>query len=154
MEGGHKSGLLYMPACMMSHSPVDLVIVMLGGNDAQSRFGMSAMMIAEAMMHFLRQLRLYALNSQGQSARILLVAPPPIGEGVANCRYGQCFGPDSVATLARLKDEYQRLARLMRCEFLDAGPVSELSPIDSIHLTPEGHRRLAQAMENKILDIL
>ncbi|MDD6882536.1 MAG: SGNH/GDSL hydrolase family protein [Eubacteriales bacterium] len=154
VEGGFKSGLTYMPPCVMSHCPVDLTVVMLGTNDTKSRFGMSAMAIAQAMMHFLRQLRTYALDAGGKSAKILLVAPPPLLEGISGCRYGQCFGADSLAASQKLKDEYLRLSKLMRCDFLDAGPVSEISTIDCTHLTAAGHTRLAQAMFQKIHEIL
>ena len=45
VEGGHKSGLTYLPPCVMSHSPLDLIIIMLGSNDLKKRFGMTAFTI-------------------------------------------------------------------------------------------------------------
>lgn len=40
------SGLDYIYPCLMSHEPVDLLIIMLGTNDTKERFGASAECIA------------------------------------------------------------------------------------------------------------
>ena len=40
------SGLDYIYPCLMSHEPVDLLIIMLGTNDTKERFGASAACIA------------------------------------------------------------------------------------------------------------
>ena len=37
IEGGYKSGAAYLPPCLMSHAPLDVVILMLGTNDASYR---------------------------------------------------------------------------------------------------------------------
>ena len=59
VEGGYKSGAAYLPPCLMSHSPLDCVILMLGSNDTKQRFGMNAKTIGEAMMQLVRLARLY-----------------------------------------------------------------------------------------------
>ena len=38
VEGGYKSGMVYLPPCLMSHNPLDLVAIMLGTNDTKQRF--------------------------------------------------------------------------------------------------------------------
>ena len=43
VEGGYKSALTYLPPCLMSHNPLDIVVLMLGTNDAKERFSMNAM---------------------------------------------------------------------------------------------------------------
>ena len=40
------SGLDYIYPCLMSHEPVDLLVIMLGTNDTKERFGASATCIA------------------------------------------------------------------------------------------------------------
>ena len=40
------SGLDYIYPCLMSHEPVDLLVIMLGTNDTKERFGASAACIA------------------------------------------------------------------------------------------------------------
>ena len=37
-----RSGLGYIGGCVKSHAPLDLIIIMLGTNDAKTRYGVSA----------------------------------------------------------------------------------------------------------------
>ena len=41
-----RCGLDYIYPCLMSHEPVDLLVIMLGTNDTKERFGSSAACIA------------------------------------------------------------------------------------------------------------
>lgn len=68
VEGGYKSGLDYLPACVMSHSPLDLVIIMLGTNDMKKRFGMTAFTIGGAVTQLVKAARAHALDAFGRSA--------------------------------------------------------------------------------------
>ena len=47
IEGVHKNGRTYLRPCLESHSPVDLIALMLGTNDLKKRFGSSASDIAQ-----------------------------------------------------------------------------------------------------------
>jgi hypothetical protein len=38
----------------------------------------------------------------------------------------------------------------MRCDFFDAVPFAEVSPLDAVHMTAQGHLRLGEAMAEKI----
>jgi len=154
VEGGFKSGLQYMPPCMMTHNPIDLVIIALGVNDTKSKFGLSACMVAEAMMHFIFQLRHYAFDSKGNSSKILLLCPAPLLDNIRNVRFGQFFGEDSVETSKHLSEEFARVAKLTRCEFFDAKGVAEVSPVDCLHYSEKGHRDLAKALSTKVKEIL
>ena len=50
VEGGYKSGYDYLPPCLMSHNPLEVVIIMLGINDTKRRFGLTPMTIGQGMM--------------------------------------------------------------------------------------------------------
>ena len=146
VEGGYKSGAAYLPPCLMSHNPLDLVILMLGANDAKMRFNMTARTIAEGNMRLIRLIRLYGMDERGAPPRVLLVAPPPIGENIMQTSYAQVFGENAAAVTRGLAAEYARYARLMRCDFLDAGQYAAASREDAIHMTAEGHARLAEVL--------
>ena len=50
-----------------------------------------------------------------------------------------------------LAGEYEKIAQLMNCHYLDANEiVSETDDIDYIHLTEKGHRELAAALSELI----
>ena len=153
VEGGYKSGADYLPPCLMSHNPLDVVIIMLGANDAKMRFNMTARTIAEGCMRLIRLTRLYGMDERGNPPQVLLTAPPPIAEWVADTPYAQVFGPNAAAVTRGLPDEYARYARLMRCEFMDAGQFAACSREDAIHITAEGHMRLAEAFRDKLLQM-
>ena len=153
-EGGYKSGANYLPPCLMSHNPLDAVILMLGSNDSKKRFGLEPMTIGEGMMQLIRLTRMYAQNSDGTPAKIIVVAPPPIRDCLEKTRYRDCFGPDAIRVTRGLKDEYARIARLLRCEFVDAAQFAALSEMDSLHFTREDHLRMAEGMAKKLRAML
>jgi lysophospholipase L1-like esterase len=49
-----------------------------------------------------------------------------------------------------LASYYKQTAEKYGCEFLDAALVAEPSDEDSVHMLPEGHRALAEAVAEKI----
>ena len=153
VEGGYKSGADYLPPCLMSHNPLDLVIIMLGANDSKMRFNMTARTIAEGCMRLIRLVRLYGMDERGDPPKILLTAPPPIADWVMDTPYAQVFGPEAAAVTRGLPAEYARYARLMRCDFFDAGQVTGCSREDAIHMTAQGHIALSEALRDRVLSI-
>ena len=74
------SGIDYLSPCLRSHSPIDLLIIMLGTNDSKERFSANAYAIGKGM----ERLILSAKNTDcwaKSEPNILVVCPPPIGEG-------------------------------------------------------------------------
>lgn len=154
VEGGFKSGMQYLPPCLLSHNPLDMIVVMLGTNDTKRRFGMAASAIAQALAHLVRLCHLYGLDARGEPSRVLIVAPPPISERVADTRMWGAFDRSSMEVSAQLAGEYERVARLMRCGFLDAARLCRASDEDGVHLTAEGHRALARGVREAVLNML
>lgn len=154
IEGGFKSGLNYLPACVMSHSPLDLVIIMLGTNDMKKRFGMTAFTIGGGVTQLVKAVRAYAMDANGAAPKILIVSPPEILDNVMETRHAPIFGEDSHAISLELPHELRRVAKLQRCEFMDAAPHAQVTPVDAVHLTREGHLSLARAIYDKVKEIL
>lgn len=154
IEGGYKSGAAYLPPCLMSHNPLDLVVIMLGTNDTKRRFNLTPMTIGEGMMQLIRLTRLYATDRSGNPSKILVVAPPPILDSLMRSRHGECFGEQAIGVSKGLAAEYARISKLLRCEFFDAASWAEVSAIDAVHLTREGHAGLAEGLARKIQQIL
>ena len=153
VEGGYKSAMSYLPPCLMSHDPLDLVIVMLGTNDTKGRFAMTAPASAQAWAHLLRLVHLYAADGRGAPSRVLVIAPPPVRPEVMKTRMAGTFDERSIEVSKRLAEEYLRIARLMRCEYLNAADFCLASEEDGVHLTAAGHRALARGVADKIRDI-
>ncbi len=49
MEGQKETGVSYLLPCLESHSPIDLLIIMLGTNDLKARFSVTPYDIGESL---------------------------------------------------------------------------------------------------------
>lgn len=151
-----KSGLALLPAILKTHMPVDLLILMLGSNDMKSRFHMEAGEIARAASLLVSTAKQVSASKSpdGTPCRILLVAPPPIS---AALRDGACyceFGERALRISPELSGWYERVAHSQQVYFLDAAALVQPSAIDGLHLTPDGHETLAQAIAQQCRTIL
>lgn len=135
-------------ALLNSHEPLDLLILMLGTNDAKTRFGADAEQITKGMRILVEEAKSVPCWGKG-GPKILIVAPVPIEEGVT---YPE-FSPDCVETTKALAREYAFLAVEEQVNFLDAGGC-KLTKADHVHLTAKGHRQLAERMETAVREIL
>ena len=149
VEGGHKSGAKYLPPCLMSHQPLDLVILMLGTNDTKQRFSLNAFTIAQGAGQLIELCRRYAPEAQ-----VLLVSPIEVGENLMQTPLGAIFGPESIAISKQFPTEYKALSVLHNTHFLDAAAIAKPSPIDAIHMAPEDQIALAEALAAKVRTIL
>lgn len=154
VEGGYKSGAQYLPAALISHSPLDLVIIMLGTNDLKQRFGMNPKTIGDAMMQLVKICRVYGYDDHGNPPKIMIVSPAPILDTLMQAGHGESFGRQAIAMSYDLSREYLRVAKLLRCSFFDAGECAEASGFDSVHLTRESHLRLGESLAVKVKEIL
>lgn len=150
VEGGYKSGVNYLPPCLMSHNPLDVVILMLGTNDTKRRFGLTPMSIGQSMMQLVRVCKLYGMNADGDPPHIIITAPPPILDNLMETRHAECFGEQAIAVSKGLGPELRRVSKLLRVDFFDAAPFAEVSPLDAVHMTARGHLQLAEALSEKL----
>ena len=75
-----RRGSDYLPPCLRSHAPLDLLILALGCNDMKKRFSASPGDIANGAERLIHIARAEAVGPGGAPPAILLVAPPPIGQ--------------------------------------------------------------------------
>jgi len=141
IEGVYKNGLTYLTPCLESHRPVDLVTIALGTNDLKMRFGMPPSDIAAGAGILIETVR-HALAAFGQSAKVLLIAPPPILE--VGCLADMFAG--GAAKSQAFAMHYKAVATKLGAAFLDAGGVIGSSKIDGIHFDLPDHRKLGEAV--------
>ena len=130
----------------------DLLILMLGTNDLKPRFSLNAFDIAAGAERLIRIIRTHLPDGQKQPPRILLVCPPPIGDQVDSGAIGGMFtAAHSVAESRALPRYFAPLAQRYDCLYCQSGDyVTDISQVDSVHLTAEGHRALAEALADLI----
>ena len=135
------NGLNAIYPCMMSHEPLDLVIIMLGTNDTKDRFAANAFIIGKG----LERLTQKAIDTHAAwrgKPNVLIVAPPPIDSGYAATAVAGEMGVHCVERSEHLAKEFKDVADRLQCHFLDAGsiPGIEMYPYDWMHLSLDSHR--------------
>jgi lysophospholipase L1-like esterase len=144
----------YIHPCLMSHAPLELVIIMLGTNDTKERFHMTAYNIAQGIA----RLSLKASNTpagiKGGFPKVLVIAPPPIGKKYIETDVGISMGKACDSKSEEMPVYLRELVELQGTEFLDASDTVSMNTIDYMHLDKEGHRLLAKLVFNKIKNIL
>ena len=63
------------------------------------------------------------------------------------------MGPGCTEKSRELAKYYRRVADQTGCEFMDAEGIAEFNKVDYMHLTANGHRRLAEALAEKVTEI-
>jgi lysophospholipase L1-like esterase len=142
----HLTAVPYLLPALESHAPLDAVVIMLGTNDVQDRYGRSAAAVAGDIAGLAEIVAVSACGATGGAPFVLLVAPPPIGrlaDALSVASYGA--GAEASRLLAPLLAAVAEQAPFP-CGFLDAGAVTALGEVDGIHLDAPGHDALGRAV--------
>lgn len=139
---GDRNGLRQIIPILESHKPLDMVAVMLGTNDLKLRFSPVPYDIARGVQRVVTAIQDSRTGPNNTGPHVLMICPPPTVESPG---FKHIFG-DSVELSKKLSPLYRQLAKESGAFFLDAGTVIQTSKIDGIHLEPEDHRKLAEAV--------
>ena len=150
---GWKNGKDYLKPCLNSHKPIDIIILMLGSNDLKNYFGASSRDIANGVGILADIIKDFTLLKQGFIPEIILVSPPLIGPDIKNSPFNDAFDDTAISRSKEFKAEYSRVAEEKGCIFFDAAPYAIPSPLDSLHLTKQSHKALAEALRKKIIEM-
>ena len=129
---------------LKAHEFVDLLIIMLGTNDTKERLNATAPVIGKGMELLVR--KAYSVDCWGgKKPNVLIIAPPPIGDGF----FDPFMGDGCVEKSRELAKWYDETAKLLGCHFLDAA-FCEFNGTDHMHLNSKGHRQLAEKLAELI----
>ena len=151
----HESmaGLDVLYSTLMSHEPVDLLIVMLGTNDTKERLGANAACIGIGMERLVMKAKSIPCWRGGRP-NILVIAPPHIGEGLYLRPEGMAMGLGCPVKSRGVAKEFAAVAERQGCAFLDAEGVAEFNRLDCMHLTRYGHACLAERLASLVPGLL
>jgi lysophospholipase L1-like esterase len=150
IEGDYKNGRTYLMACLESHRPIDLITLMLGTNDLKARFGTSASDIAQAATSLAEMMLRSGCGPDGGAPVVVLISPPAVAKLTD---MAQMF-EGAEAKSMQFPEHYERFAEQKGCEFLDASQIIVSSDVDGIHLDAGEHRKLGEAVAERIKRIL
>ena len=148
-----KSGINYLRPCIESHTPLDLIIIMLGTNDTKGMFNASAAEISAGLGRLITTAKDPSVYMGGPVPQVLVAVPVPLGEVATTL-------PDGITTMEMVEKSralaarYENTAKMHGCEFIDLGKVAETAPFEGVHITAEGHAKIAEAMAAKVREIL
>lgn len=150
-----KSGIKYLLPCLESQSPLDIIVLMLGTNDMKIRFSLCPYDVAAGAETLVKTIKAYFTASQEPIPKILLVSPIEIRREVVGTHFGPMFGDmRGVEMSNQLAPLYEEVARRQGCEYLNGAAAASPGSDDYIHLDGEGHRKLAEAITEKLRTML
>lgn len=138
-----RNGIAGLEQVIEMHSPLDLVVVMLGTNDFQAMHPHTAWDSAQGIGALIQSIRRAPVEPGMPVPAILIVVPPAIRvpDGPAMPKF---LGSES--RCAGLADAYGEVARSHGCLCFDAGAVTTTSRRDGIHLDADQHTVLGKAL--------
>ncbi|HEY9595908.1 MAG TPA: SGNH/GDSL hydrolase family protein [Spirochaetia bacterium] len=147
---GDKVGKRHLLPCLLSHAPLDLVVLLLGTNDLKKRYSAATTDIAQGVEVLLDIVAASKAGPEEKAPQVLLVAPPPLAKLSA---FAQMFegGTEKSKSFSAL---FAQVAAAHGCPFLDAGSVVRSSDLDGIHLDAPEHRKLGEAIAREVRKIL
>ncbi len=78
VEGIERNGRTYLYPCLMSHKPLDVVLILLGTNDLKARFGKTAWEIAAGVGALVKIVQKAECGRNGGVPEIVIISPVPI----------------------------------------------------------------------------
>ena len=149
----HRNGRTYLPACLESHKPLDLVILMLGTNDLKVTFNLPAAEIAAGAGALAKMILASEAGPNAKAPKLLLVAPPRMGHmtHLPDVYEKLAGGPEKSA---RFPQCYEAVAKALGCAFLNSQEFTSPSPVDGIHLEAADHAKLGKAMADRVRELL
>jgi len=147
------SGLNYLYPCMMSHSPIDMLIIMLGTNDTKERFSATAKNIADGAVRLINEAK-SAPVWRDSNIEILLVSPVAIEDSYVKTFVAGEMGANCAEKSRELTPLLKNISTTCGCSFLDAGEYVGVNQIDYMHIDLDGHAKLGKAIAEKIKTIL
>lgn len=154
----YRLGDAYLAPCLLSHRPLDYLIIMLGTNDLQPKFHTTEI-TGEKLSHGFEKLAeivqsLPECGISGNPPRLLMVSPPPIKLSQIRPDVSEKYGREKGVILSKMLPEIiSFVAARYQADFLDASRYSEASEIDGIHFTKESHLQLGHAIAKKIKEL-
>lgn len=154
-EGPEYNGLPYLRPALLSHAPIDWVLIMLGTNDCKLRFEASAEMIAAQTAQLARIAKRAPVGAgkwrEAASPQVAVICPAPLGARADDPkwpRYAEWEG-GRAKTLA-LADALKAALAGQDIHLFFAGDAAIPSNKDPIHLDADSHLALGLYMAKSL----
>ena len=146
-----RNGLVGLEQRIEIHSPLALVILMLGTNDFQSMHAHTPWHSAQGIGALIDAIRRAPIEPGMPVPTVLVVAPPALQtpKGAIAPKFA-----GAEKTSVGLAAAIGAVAREKGCAFLDAGTVTRSSVVDGVHLDADQHALLGIAIAGAVGPLL
>ena len=156
LEGAVFNGATPFAAILLSHQPLDHVLIMLGTNDMKARFGRDAAAITAGIMSLVDICAASPCGpggwGAGITAPVTVICPPVLGaraEDPAWERHAEWQGGRSRSQ--ELPDLLAAACANAGAGFIDGNDHAVSSDIDPIHWSADTHRTFGEAMADRLM---
>ena len=146
-----RNGLVGLAQRIEIHSPLELVVLMLGTNDFQSMHRYNAWHSSQGILALVSAIRAAPVEPGMPVPQVLVVAPPAIQAPKGPIAPKFEGGETKCAGLA---EAYRQVCEEIGCQFFDAGGVVGASKVDGVHLDTEQHLALGMALSRVVEPLL
>ncbi|MEO5322787.1 SGNH/GDSL hydrolase family protein [Mesorhizobium sp. CC13] len=144
LAGTDRNGARALPTILGTHTPLDLVVIMLGANDMKPWIHGNPLAAKQGMARLVSIVRNYDHGMDYTAPEILLVSPPAVSR-TDNAEFKDMFAGGDKAS-HKLAPLYAQLADEVGCGFFDAGSAAVTTPLDGVHLDAENTRKIGHAL--------
>ncbi|MBR9763087.1 MAG: SGNH/GDSL hydrolase family protein [Rhodobacteraceae bacterium] len=146
-----RNGARALPMMLASHSPLDLIVIMLGANDLKAQFCPTIHGAVAGMGRLVEIVESFPYAWGMTAPKILIVSPPHFvakanGEGPQSGR--------RIEEGRKLAGAYAELAGARGCGFFDVAPHARASSVDGVHLDAANTRALGAALVAPVREML
>jgi lysophospholipase L1-like esterase len=142
-----KNGARFLPVCLHTHKPLDVVAIMLGTNDLKARFGKTPWEVAQGVGVLVDLVKMAGAGPNGGTSEIIVMCPPIILDQLP-------LHPDlfagAPAKSREIAARYRAVAAERGVRFFDVAPVALSSKVDGFHLDPEAHTAIGRAVAAEV----
>lgn len=144
--GFEQTGCKVLPTLLKKD--LDCVILAIGVNDLQIFYNPTLEEIKNGMRRLVDIVREHCPN-----AEIILVSPARLTDNIFNGYFRAMFDKMSIEKSLYLSEIYESIAKEKNCHFADWDKIVTVSPKDGLHLEPDAHKKIAEAMFESLLSL-
>lgn len=152
----YLNGRDMLEGLLVSAKPLDLLIISLGTNDLKYTDAWHAAQGVGQLLDIARSIDLRYPGAQPvfpNGFRALVLSPIEIGEELAHREAYSTLKYGHQESLL-FRGHFETMCQAKEAAFLDAASLTKPSPVDCIHMEPQGHAAIADAVAKAVRSLL